>query len=135
MDNLSLLNLAKKAANNAYVPYSDFKVGAALLAESGKVYTGCNIENSSFSATICAERTALCKAVSEGERSFKALAVCAFKGNTEVALCYPCGVCRQTLSEFCKGDMTVIFSDVNGGIKIIPYGELFCFPFTDESMG
>ena len=68
MDNFSLLEMAKKAAQNAYVPYSHFKVGAALLTRSGNVYTGCNIENASFSATICAERTALSKAVSEGER-------------------------------------------------------------------
>lgn len=134
MDNLTLLNEAKKAAMNAYVPYSNFRVGAALLTDSAKVYSGCNIENASFSATICAERTALCRAVSEGERNFKALAVCAFKDEKEVPLCYPCGVCRQTLSEFCKPDMPVVFLDKDGGIKVIAFGELFSFPFSEESM-
>jgi len=91
-----LLEKAREAMKNAYVPYSRFKVGAALLTKSGKVYTGCNIENSSFGATICAERVAFVKAISEGEREFEAIAVASnLKDFT-----YPCGICRQFMSEW-----------------------------------
>ncbi|MDO4544783.1 MAG: cytidine deaminase [Bacillota bacterium] len=90
-----LYRIATEARQNAYAPFSGFKVGAALLAESGKIYTGVNIENSSFGATICAERTAFVKAISEGERSFTAIAVSA---GDEEAL--PCGICRQFMYEF-----------------------------------
>jgi len=91
-----LLEKAYDAMENAYVKYSNFKVGAALLTKSGKIYTGCNIENSSYSATICAERVALTKAISEGEREFEAIAVASnLKDFT-----YPCGVCRQFMSEW-----------------------------------
>ncbi len=98
MNGNELCKEAVKAMENAYAPYSKFKVGAALLTKSGKVYTGCNIENASFSPTVCAERTAIFKAVSEGEREFEMLAVTAS----------PCGVCRQVLSEFCDDDFTVL---------------------------
>ncbi len=87
---------AIEARKNAYAPFSGFKVGAALLTEDGKIYTGVNIENSSYGATICAERTAFIKAISEGERNFKALAVTA--GSEQEAL--PCGICRQFMYEF-----------------------------------
>jgi len=91
-----LLEKAYDAMENAYVKYSNFKVGAALLTKSGKIYTGCNIENSSYSATICAERVAFTKAISEGEREFEAIAVASnLKDFT-----YPCGVCRQFMSEW-----------------------------------
>ena len=102
MTGKQLIKAAHAARDNSYSPYSGFKVGAALLCKSGKVYTGCNIENAAFSATVCAERTALFKAVSEGEREFTAIAVV---GNTD--LCFPCGVCRQALSEFCGGGFKV----------------------------
>ena len=103
-----LVALAKQTMKNAYAPYSKFKVGAALLCADGSIYTGCNIENSSFTPTVCAERVALFKAVSEGKREFSAIAVC---GGADGVLtnnfCHPCGVCRQALSEFCKGDFKV----------------------------
>jgi len=92
---------AFEARKMAYVPYSKFAVGAALITQSGKVYHGCNIENASYSPTNCAERTAIFKAVSEGERDFVAIAVCG--GFTEdTQYCFPCGVCRQALMEFCN---------------------------------
>lgn len=109
--NEKYLGLAKKALEmrkNAYVPYSHYRVGAAILTESGKVYTGCNIENASFGATICAERTAAVKAVSEGETRFSAIAIAGGK-NGEFA--YPCGICRQFLSEFSDASMPVIVID------------------------
>lgn len=105
MTNKELIKLAIEARENAYAPYSHWKVGAALLTKSGKVYLGCNIENSAFSSTNCAERTAFFKAVSEGELRFSKIAVV---GGDEtqgiVDICTPCGVCRQVMSEFCDPD-------------------------------
>ncbi len=94
----SLYDMAVKATENAYAPFSGFRVGAALLADSGRVYKGVNIENSSYGATICAERTAFVKAISEGERSFTAIAVAADADKPTEAL--PCGICRQFIYEF-----------------------------------
>ena len=96
MEDIELIKLAKEAMKNAYVPYSHFRVGAALVASDDTVYTGCNIENASFGGTNCAERTALFKAISEGKRSFKKIAVI----NDSDNYAYPCGICRQVLSEF-----------------------------------
>ena len=95
MDYEKLLEMADEAARSAYAPYSDFKVGAALLASSGKVFLGCNVENASYGASICAERAAVAKAVSEGEREYAAIAVSAGKSTA-----MPCGICRQVLAEF-----------------------------------
>ena len=105
MSDIELLELAAKAKEMAYVPYSHFKVGAALLTKKGKVYTGCNVECSSYGVSLCAERTALVKAVSEGEREYEAIAVV---GGLEDTLTYttPCGACRQFLSDF--GNLKVI---------------------------
>ena len=100
-----LVKLALEARENAYAPYSNWKVGAALLTKDGKVYKGCNVEISSFSPTICAERVALFKAVSEGVQDFKMIAIVG--GNKDEGVknyCAPCGVCRQALSEFCDPD-------------------------------
>lgn len=97
-----------KAVQNAYAPYSGFKVGAALLTKSGKVYLGCNIENSTFSATNCAERTAFFKAISEGEKDFFAIAIAGGKDGIITNICSPCGVCRQVMTEFCHGDFIVL---------------------------
>lgn len=106
-----LVELALKARENSYSPYSGYSVGAALLSSSGRVYTGCNVENASFTPTVCAERTAFFKAVSEGEKNFVAIAVV---GGREDALSpsYPCGVCRQVMREFCDDGFRVIV--VNG---------------------
>ncbi len=106
-----LLKTAETARKNAYTPYSHFAVGAALLCEDGSVYLGCNIENSSYGCTVCAERVAVFKAVSEGKSKFSAIAIVG-AGQNEAANepCYPCGVCRQVLSEFSK-DMDVVLSE------------------------
>lgn len=111
---MELIEKAKQAMEKAYAPYSGFQVGAALLCADGSIYTGCNIENASFSPTICAERTAFAKAVSEGKRDFKAIAVCGGKGGHITGLCTPCGVCRQVMAEFCKEDFQVILVKPDG---------------------
>ena len=101
MDDRELIRLAYQARASAHAPYSGFRVGAALLTNSGKVYTGCNIENASYGASNCAERTAIFKAVSEGQRNFRGIAIVG--GETEgcLQMCPPCGVCRQVMMEFC----------------------------------
>jgi len=110
MDNKALIDMALKAMDNAYAPYSDFKVGAALLCSDKKVYTGCNIENSSYGASNCAERTAIFKAVSEGEREFEKIAIVSSSGD----FTFPCGICRQVLSEFMYDKTVVLFSEKDG---------------------
>lgn len=97
-----LIEAALCARENSYSPYSNFRVGAALLCENGRIYTGCNIENRAYGPTNCAERTAFFKAVSEGERAFTAIAIAG--GEQETVWCYPCGVCRQVMAEFCRPD-------------------------------
>lgn len=109
-----LISRALEARKNAYAPYSDFRVGAALLSDSGGIYTGCNIENSAYTPTNCAERTAFFKAVSEGVRSFRAICIAGGPGEREPEdPCPPCGVCRQVMLEFCGPDFEVILA-VNG---------------------
>lgn len=108
MTDLELISLARKAAENAYVPYSRHYVGAALEAKSGKVYLGCNIENAAYSPTNCAERTAFFKAISEGEREFLKIAVVGGKDKDFVSYFTPCGVCRQVMSEFCDDDFVIL---------------------------
>ncbi len=111
MDAKTLMGIAEKTRKNAYAPYSNFKVGCALLSKSGKVYTGVNIENASYSPTNCAERTAFFKAVSEGEREFEAIAICGGKGEYSDEVCSPCGVCRQVMAEFCNGDFVIVLGN------------------------
>ena len=106
MDLKKLINEAVSARDMSYSPYSGFKVGAALLAESGAVYAGCNIENAAYTPSICAERTAFAKAVSQGEREFLAIAVAGWKNTRGFA--YPCGVCRQVMMEFCDPSTFII---------------------------
>ena len=102
-----LIKAAKEAMQKSYAPYSGYKVGAALLCADGSVYTGCNIENAAYSPTICAERTAFAKAVSEGQREFVAIAVCGGKDGVITGLFPPCGVCRQVMKEFCREDFHI----------------------------
>ena len=102
-----LIALAKEAMERSYSPYSGYKVGAALLCADGTVYQGCNIENASYTPTVCAERTAIFKAVSEGKREFAAIAICGGKDGIITGLFPPCGVCRQVMSEFCESAFPV----------------------------
>lgn len=125
-----LLSLAEEAMQNAYAPYSRHFVGAALEAANGKVYTGCNIESASFSPTCCAERTAIFKAVSEGVREFRALAVVGGKEGRITGLFPPCGVCRQVLLEFCGKDFPVFLGEGDGRYKAVTLAELIPFGFT-----
>lgn len=101
MENKELIRLALEARERAYVPYSHYQVGAALLAKNGMVYQGCNIENAAYTPTNCAERTAFFKAVSEGEREFEAIAIVGGYAGAPAGYAYPCGVCRQVMMEFC----------------------------------
>ena len=102
-----LVELAKEAMTHAYAPYSGFFVGAALLCADGTVYRGCNIENAAYGPTNCAERTAFFKAVYDGHRDFKAIAICGGKGGNITGAFPPCGVCRQVMREFCDDDFTI----------------------------
>lgn len=102
-----LAELAKKAMQQAYSPYSGYKVGAALLCKDGRVYTGCNIENASYSVTNCAERTAFFQAVKEGKREFQAIAICGGKEGVIEGIFPPCGACRQVMREFCDDDFEI----------------------------
>ncbi|MFS0689773.1 cytidine deaminase [Sporosarcina sp. 179-K 8C2 HS] len=130
MDKVKLMEEAKTAREKAYVPYSKFPVGAALLTGDGQVYHGCNIENSAYSMTNCAERTAFFKAVSEGKTNFKALAVI---GDTEGPIS-PCGACRQVIAEFCDSDMPVYLTNLNGKVQETTVGELLPGAFSKEDL-
>lgn len=121
---INLFNVAVKASENSYSPYSNFKVGAAILCCDGTIYTGCNIENASYPLGNCAERTAIFKAVSEGKKDFEAIAIAGGSGNDMSKPCYPCGACRQVMSEFCKSDFKVILSD-----RILTLEELLPYSF------
>lgn len=124
---LQLIEKAREVLSNAYCPYSDYRVGAAVLTEKGNIYTGCNVENSSYGASNCAERTAVFKAVSEGERSFSAIAVFTDEGNDPP---FPCGICRQVLTEFCSPDMPVIIYDGEKSVYNFALEELIPFSFS-----
>ena len=108
MEEKELIALAQQQLQHSYAPYSGFRVGAALLAKSGKVYVGCNIENAAFPVTVCAERVALFSAVAAGERAFSKLAVVGGKDGVLTDFCYPCGSCRQVLSEFCSAGLEIL---------------------------
>lgn len=128
MTDKALMELAVEARKASYSPYSDFRVGAALIGKSGKVYLGCNVENAAYTPTNCAERTAVFKAVSEGEREFDAIAIVGGKGEELAELCAPCGVCRQVLAEFCDKDFRVILGNPDG-IKTYTFAELLPLSF------
>lgn len=129
MTDRELVNIAKEAMENAYVPYSRFKVGAALLAKDGTVFKGCNIENASYGATNCAERTAIFKAVSEGYREFEKIAIVASSGE----YASPCGICRQVLFEFMP-DGKVILDSEEKGMVTFSVKELLPFGFRGEDI-
>ncbi len=124
MNELELIRIAKLAAENAYVPYSGFTVGAALLTKDNKVYSGCNIENASYSPTNCAERTAFFKAISESERDFAAIAIVGGKDKNFTDYCTPCGVCRQVMAEFCSKDFKIILGKNDDEYKTFTLGDL-----------
>ena len=114
MNPTALCALAKEAMTHAYAPYSGYKVGAALLCADGTVYQGCNIENSSYSPTNCAERTAFFKAIYDGQRHFTAIAVCGGKDGVITGKFPPCGVCRQVMREFCEQDFKIYMIHPDG---------------------
>jgi cytidine deaminase len=128
-DYKSLVDAAVKAKQKALPTYSKFYVGAALLTNYDKIYTGCNIESSSYSLTICAERTAIFKAISEGERKFKAIAVA---GDTEDFIS-PCGACRQVISDLC-GEIDIVLVNFKGDFIIKKTSELLPFAFSDDDL-
>lgn len=111
MTDKELFSFAVKASEKSYSPYSKFKVGAVLLTDDGQIFTGCNIENSSYSMTICAERTAFFKAISSGFTDFKAIAVAGSSDGDFSEPCTPCGACLQVMSEFCNDDFMIVLSD------------------------
>ena len=120
-----LISAAVSARKKAYIPYSGFAVGAAVFTEEGNIYSGCNIENASYGATVCAERTAIFKAVSEGETQIKAIAVCG--GPKTIGIeeyCMPCGICRQVLAEFGSKDTQIIIAKSADDYKVFNIGDL-----------
>lgn len=130
MSNEDLIKEAIMAREKAYVPYSHFKVGAALITENDKLYTGCNIENASFGATNCAERTAIFKAVSEGEKKIKKIAIVGDLSN----ITSPCGICRQVISEFSDEDTEVIMAKNDKDYIIKKAKEVLPFAFTKNDL-
>ena len=130
MDYKELAQKAVEAKSKAVPPYSKFHVGAALLTEDGNVYSGGNIESSSYSLTICAERVALFKAISEGERNFKAIAI----SSDDEGFCSPCGACRQVLNDLCGSEIEVIMINHKKKLKILRLSELLPLPFGDSNL-
>lgn len=133
MTDKELMVAANEARKFAYTPYSHFKVGAALLTKSGKLYTGCNIENSSYTPTVCAERTAVFKAVSEGESDFAVIAVVGGKDENPLEFCSPCGVCRQVLAEFCGEDFRILLGNPEK-FQSYTVDEILPFSFTKKDL-
>lgn len=133
MTDKELMVAANEARKFAYTPYSHFKVGAALLTKSGKLYTGCNIENSSYTPTVCAERTAVFKAVSEGESDFAVIAVVGGKEENPLEFCSPCGVCRQVLAEFCGEDFRILLGNPEK-FQSYTIDEILPFSFTKKDL-
>ncbi len=134
MTNQELCTLAIKAMDRAYVPYSGYTVGAALLTASGKVYIGCNIENAAYSPTICAERTAIFKAVSEGERDFLKIAVAGGKGGKIEGAFPPCGVCRQVMAEFCDKNFEILVVTGQESFEKYTLNDLLPHSFSKDCM-
>ena len=130
-----LIHKAIAAREFAYAPYSNFCVGAALLTKSGKIYTGCNVENAGYSATNCAERTAFFKAVSEGEREFAAIAIVGGpEGEPVHEICAPCGICRQVMREFCNLEFKIYLSKGDGTYFASSLSDMLPFSFSKEDL-
>lgn len=136
MNEKELIALAYEARERAYAPYSNFRVGAALLAASGKVYLGCNIENASYGPSNCAERTAFFKAVSGGERAFEAIAIVGGAGEQRTGeMCAPCGVCRQVMMEFCDpGSFRILLENGGAGVRSFLLKDLLPFGFGPDNL-
>lgn len=130
MDYKMLVSKALEGRKNAYAPYSKFKVGAAVLTEDGKVYTGCNIENASYGATNCAERTAIFKAVSEGHATIKAIAIVGIENEYT----YPCGICRQVIAEFGSEDIEIVLGKNENEYIIKTLDEILPGAFTKKDL-
>lgn len=129
MTDLELMVLARQAREKAYCPYSGYAVGAALLDEAGRVWTGCNIENAAYGPSNCAERTAFFKAISEGVRCFQRIAITGGPKGREPGAAPPCGVCRQVMAEFCQSDFIVLLEDGADGVTRHTLGELLPLRF------
>ena len=129
-----LCSLALKARESSYSPYSNIKVGAALLTRSGKIYTGCNIENAAYSPTVCAERVAFFKAISEGEKEFAAIAIAGGANEMPDREFPPCGVCRQVMAEFCDTDFKVYLVKSETEYTELSLGELLPYGFGKENI-
>lgn len=127
-----LMEKAIEAMGHSYSPYSGYKVGAALLCSDGTVYQGCNMENAAYSPSICAERTAIFKAVYDGHREFEAIAVCGGKNGVITGAFPPCGVCRQVMREFCRDDFKIYLSDARGTIQTYTMTELLPQSFSAQ---
>lgn len=134
MDEKELCKAAIDAMKNAYVPYSGYKVGAALLTDSKKVYNGCNIENAAYSPTVCAERVAFFNAISSGERKFRAIAVAGGKDGVISGAFPPCGVCRQVMAEFCSPDFAILVVTGTDSYKKYSLNELLPEAFTPKNI-
>ena len=129
MNHADLMARAQAARSHSYCPYSHYAVGAALLCADGTVYEGCNVENSSYTPTICAERVAFFKAIYDGKRDFTAIAICGGEAGKETKTCTPCGVCRQVMSEFCGPDFEVIMSTGSDTFMVKSFKELLPYSF------
>lgn len=134
MNNLDLVKIAFEAMEKAYSPYSHCKVGAALLTRDGKVYTGCNVENASYGATNCAERTAFFKAISEGEREFSKIAIVGGVEGVVSNMFMPCGVCRQVMDEFCDRDFEVLVAKDRENFEIFTLSQLLPLSFDEKNL-
>ena len=134
MTSEKLLALAREAMTHAYAPYSHFWVGAAVLCADGTVYQGCNVENAAYGECICAERTAMLKAVYDGHRDFEAIAICGGREGAIESFCAPCGACRQVLSEFASNDLNIYLINGAGEIRTLTLGELLPWSFSSDNL-
>lgn len=135
MNKKELFIIAKGAMESSYAPYSDFNVGAALLCDDGSIYKGCNVENASYSVTCCAERSSLFSAISDGKRDFKAIMIVGGKNGKITNYTFPCGTCRQALSEFCNDDFKVFTGKNKNDIIEFKLSELLPSSFNKSNLG